>query len=184
MQAKEALYRVIREIDDEMARRFRSTFERIRERFGEVFARLFGGGTADLRLADAERPLESDIEIVAQPPGKKLQNLQLLSGGERALTAIALLFAILHVKPVPFCVLDEVEAALDEANVVRFAQYLRERSAETQFIVVTHRKGTMEEADVLYGVTMEEDGVSKLVSVRLDGDRTAVSALTAARTGD
>ncbi|WP_458119211.1 chromosome segregation protein SMC [Paenibacillus sp. Z6-24] len=168
IEAKTALYQVIKEMDDEMSKRFKHTFEAIRGQFGTVFSKLFGGGRADLVLADPERMLETGIDIVAQPPGKKLQNLQLLSGGERALTAMALLFAILQVKPVPFCVLDEVEAALDEANVVRFAQYLREFSGQTQFIVVTHRKGTMEEADVLYGVTMEEGGVSKLVSVRLD----------------
>ena len=171
IEAKQSLYAVIREMDDEMAKRFNETFEEIRGHFSRVFARLFGGGRADLVLSEPGQPLETGIEIVAQPPGKKLQNLQLLSGGERALTAIALLFAILHVKPVPFCVLDEVEAALDEANVSRFAQYLREFSEQTQFIVVTHRKGTMEEADVLYGVTMEEDGVSKLVSVRLEDDQ-------------
>ncbi|UVI32468.1 chromosome segregation protein SMC [Paenibacillus spongiae] len=168
IDAKTTLYQVIREMDDEMSRRFRTTFESIRGHFAIVFAKLFGGGRADLVMVEPDRVLESGIDIVAQPPGKKLQNLQLLSGGERALTAIALLFAILQVKPVPFCVLDEVEAALDEANVARFAQYLREFSELTQFIVVTHRKGTMEEADVLYGVTMEEGGVSKLVSVRLE----------------
>ncbi|MCK9860582.1 chromosome segregation protein SMC [Paenibacillus sp. ATY16] len=168
VEAKTTLYQVIREMDEEMSKRFRSTFEQIRRHFVVVFAKLFGGGRADLVLVDPERVLDTGIDIVAQPPGKKLQNLQLLSGGERALTAIALLFAILQVKPVPFCVLDEVEAALDEANVARFAQYLREFSGLTQFIVVTHRKGTMEEADVLYGVTMEEGGVSKLVSVRLE----------------
>ncbi|AJY76538.1 chromosome segregation protein SMC [Paenibacillus beijingensis] len=175
MEAKATLYEVIREMDEEMSKRFRSTFEEIRGHFVIVFAKLFGGGRADLVMVDPSRVLETGIDIVAQPPGKKLQNLQLLSGGERALTAIALLFAILQVKPVPFCVLDEVEAALDEANVSRFAQYLREFSGLTQFIVVTHRKGTMEEADVLYGVTMEEGGVSKLVSVRLEDDE-AVSA--------
>jgi len=175
VEAKTALYQVIREMDEEMGRRFRTTFEAIRSHFGMVFNRLFGGGRADLILVDPDNVLETGIDIVAQPPGKKLQNLQLLSGGERALTAMALLFAILHVKPVPFCVLDEVEAALDEANVTRFAQYLREFSEQTQFIVVTHRKGTMEEADVLYGVTMEQDGVSKLVSVRLE-DGEPVSA--------
>lgn len=168
IEAKTTLYGVIKEIDDEMSKRFLHSFEAIREQFTDVFTRLFGGGRADLVLSDPQHILETGIDIVAQPPGKKLQNLQLLSGGERALTAIALLFAILRVKPVPFCVLDEVEAALDEANVARFAQYLREFSTGTQFIVVTHRKGTMEEADVLYGVTMEEGGVSKLVSVRLD----------------
>lgn len=176
MEAKATLYQVIHEIDSEMSKRFRVTFDAIREQFVDVFARLFGGGRADLILADPDKLLDTGIEIVAQPPGKKLQNLQLLSGGERALTAIALLFAILRIKPVPFCVLDEVEAALDEANVSRFAQYLREFSQETQFIVVTHRKGTMEEADVLYGVTMEEGGVSKLVSVRLDEEEAVVSA--------
>ncbi|MEB3101198.1 chromosome segregation protein SMC [Ferviditalea candida] len=175
IEAKTTLYQVIREMDEEMSRRFRETFEAIRSHFVVVFAKLFGGGRADLILTDPELLLETGVEIVAQPPGKKLQNLSLLSGGERALTAIALLFAILLVKPVPFCVLDEVEAALDDANVTRFAQYLREFSSETQFIVVTHRKGTMEEADVLYGVTMEEDGVSKLVSVRLE-DQEAASA--------
>lgn len=175
IEAKTTLYQVIREMDDEMGKRFKSTFDQIRGHFGHVFSKLFGGGRADLLMLDPDRVLETGIDIVAQPPGKKLQNLQLLSGGERALTAMALLFAILQVKPVPFCVLDEVEAALDEANVARFAQYLREFSEETQFIVVTHRKGTMEEADVLYGVTMEEGGVSKLVSVRLE-DEEAVSA--------
>jgi chromosome segregation protein len=170
MEAKAALYQVIREMDSEMSKRFRTTFEAIRRHFAVVFTKLFGGGRADLILVEPDKPLETGVDIVAQPPGKKLQNLQLLSGGERALTAIALLFAILLVKPVPFCVLDEVEAALDEANVARFAQYLREFSEQTQFIVVTHRKGTMEEADVLYGVTMEEGGVSKLVSVKLEED--------------
>ena len=174
IEAKSALYQVIREMDEEMGRRFRTTFEAIRGHFGIVFNRLFGGGRADLVLLDPDNLLETGIDIVAQPPGKKLQNLQLLSGGERALTAMALLFAILHVKPVPFCVLDEVEAALDEANVTRFAQYLREFSEQTQFIVVTHRKGTMEEADVLYGVTMQESGVSKLVSVRLEDSKELV----------
>ncbi|QMV40206.1 chromosome segregation protein SMC [Cohnella cholangitidis] len=168
IEAKTKLHGIIREMDDEMSKRFRTTFEEIRKHFVVVFSRMFGGGRADLILVEPDRPLDTGIDIVAQPPGKKLTNLQLLSGGERALTAIALLFAILNVKPVPFCVLDEVEAALDEANVARYAQYMREFSDSTQFIVVTHRKGTMEEADVLYGVTMEEGGVSKLVSVRLE----------------
>lgn len=168
VSAKQTLYDVIREINEEIAKRFVYTFEQIRGRFGGVFSSLFGGGRADLILSDPQQILTTGIEIVAQPPGKSLKNLQLLSGGERALTAIALLFSILHIKPVPFCVLDEVEAALDEANVSRFAQYLREFSQKTQFIVVTHRKGTMEEADVLYGVTMQDSGVSKLVSVKLE----------------
>lgn len=170
VEAKTTLYQVIYEMDEEMSKRFKATFDEIRREFAIVFTKLFGGGRADLILVDPTNLLETGIDVVAQPPGKKLQNLQLLSGGERALTAMALLFAILQVKPVPFCVLDEVEAALDEANVVRFAQYLREFSEQTQFIVVTHRKGTMEEADVLYGVTMEEGGVSKLVSVKLEDE--------------
>jgi len=176
IEAKSTLYQVIREMDQEMSKRFKTTFDAIRSHFVVVFAKLFGGGRADLILSEPENLLDTGIEIVAQPPGKKLQNLQLLSGGERALTAIALLFSIIRVKPVPFCVLDEVEAALDEANVSRFAEYLREFSEMTQFIVVTHRKGTMEEADVLYGVTMQEGGVSKLVSVRLEDEEAVVSA--------
>lgn len=167
-QAKDTLHQVISEMDEEMTRRFKETFDQIRYHFQRVYKKLFGGGEADLVLTDTNDLLHTGVEIIARPPGKKLQNLALLSGGERALTAIALLFAILNVRPVPFCVLDEVEAALDEANVSRFASYLREFSSNTQFIVITHRKGTMEEADVLYGVTMQESGVSKLVSVRLE----------------
>ncbi|MGN7939913.1 chromosome segregation protein SMC [Virgibacillus sp. 6R] len=167
-EAKDTLYQVIDEMDDEMKKRFEQTFNEIRSHFEPVFQALFGGGRAELKLTDPNDLLNTGVDIVAQPPGKKLQNLGLLSGGERALTAIALLFAIIKVRPVPFCVLDEVEAALDEANVFRFAQYLKKFSHETQFIVITHRKGTMEEADVLYGVTMQESGVSKLVSVRLE----------------
>jgi chromosome segregation protein len=167
-EAKDTLFQVIDEMDVEMKRRFEETFEGIRFHFESVFQSLFGGGRADLRLTQPDDLLNTGVEIVAQPPGKKLQNLGLLSGGERALTAIALLFSILKVRPVPFCILDEVEAALDEANVQRFSQYLKRYSDETQFIVITHRKGTMEEADVLYGVTMQESGVSKLVSVRLE----------------
>src|SRR5690625_4928155 len=148
--------------------RFETTFAQINDEVQSVFRELFGGGRAELRLSDPDDLLKTGIEMIAQPPGKKLQHLSLLSGGERALTAIALLFAILRVRPVPFCVLDEVEAALDEANVVRFGQYLKQFSNDTQFIVITHRKGTMEFADVLYGVTMQESGVSKLVSVKLE----------------
>lgn len=167
-QAKFTLHQVIAEMDEEMTRKFKETFDDIQGHFHQVFRELFGGGNASLELTDPDNLLYSGVDIVAQPPGKNLQNLSLLSGGERALTAIALLFSILKVRPVPFCVLDEVEAALDEANVARFAQYLKDFSQETQFIVVTHRKGTMEEADVLYGVTMQESGVSNLVSVRLE----------------
>lgn len=151
-----------------MTARFKTTFEEIRTHFHAAFRELFGGGKADLVLIDPTNLLETGIEIIAQPPGKKLQNLSLLSGGERALVAIAILFAILKTRPVPFCVLDEVEAALDEANVTRYVEYLRKLSDDTQFIVITHRKGTMEGADVLYGITMQESGISKLVSVKLE----------------
>jgi chromosome segregation protein len=174
VEAKETLFRVIDEMDQEMKKRFETTFTSIRSHFEGVFKSLFGGGRADLRLTDPEDLLNTGVDIVAQPPGKKLQNLGLLSGGERALTAIALLFSILKVRPVPFCVLDEVEAALDDANVHRFGLYLKKFSKDTQFIVITHRKGTMEESDVLYGVTMQESGVSKLVSVRLEDSKNLV----------
>lgn len=175
-EAKDTLFQVIGEMDEEMKKRFEQTFYGIRSHFEYVFQALFGGGRADLRLTDPDDLLNTGVEIVAQPPGKKLQNLGLLSGGERALTAIALLFSILKVRPVPFCILDEVEAALDEANVHRFSQYLKKYSHETQFIVITHRKGTMEGADVLYGVTMQESGVSKLVSVRLEETKELVES--------
>ena len=167
-EAKDTLRTLIREMDGEMTSRFDETFHAIRKQFQRVFKELFGGGSADLVLTDPQDLLMTGVEIIAQPPGKKLQNLTLLSGGERALTAIALLFAILNVRPVPFCVLDEVEAALDESNVVRYSQYLKKFSEDTQFIVITHRKGTMEGADVLYGITMQESGISKLVSVKLE----------------
>ncbi len=175
-EAKDTLFDVIDEMDEEMKRRFEITFNAIKKEFNLVFPSLFGGGRAELKLTDPEDILNTGVDIIAQPPGKKLQNLSLLSGGERALTAIALLFAILRVRPVPFCILDEVEAALDEANVYRFSQYLKQFSKETQFIVITHRKGTMEEADVLYGVTMQESGVSKLVSVRLEESKELIES--------
>ncbi len=168
ISAKETLYNVIAELDQEMRQRFETTFAAIKKEFAVVFKELFGGGKAELKLTDPKHILETGVDIIAQPPGKKLQHLGLLSGGERALTAIALLFSILRVRPVPFCILDEVEAALDEANVTRFAKYVKMYSKNTQFIVITHRKGTMEEADVLYGVTMQESGVSRLVSVKLE----------------
>ncbi|MCZ0703399.1 chromosome segregation protein [Natronobacillus azotifigens] len=168
VSAKATLYDVIAEMDEEMERRFDETFSQIKEEFSIVFQQLFGGGHAALTLTDPSNLLSTGVEIKAQPPGKKAQQLALLSGGERALTAIALLFAILRVRPVPFCVLDEVEAALDEANVNRFANYLKDYSEKTQFIVITHRQGTMEGADVLYGVTMQESGVSRFVSVKLE----------------
>lgn len=175
-EAKDTLFQVIDEMDEEMKKRFQQTFNGIRSHFEFVFQALFGGGRADLRLTDPDDLLNTGVDIVAQPPGKKLQNLGLLSGGERSLTAIALLFSILKVRPVPFCILDEVEAALDEANVHRFSQYLKRYSSGTQFIVITHRKGTMEGADVLYGVTMQESGVSKVVSVRLEDSKELIQS--------
>lgn len=168
VEAKKTLFSVIKEMDQVMKQRFGETFSRIKKEFTIVFKELFGGGRAELKLTEPNNLLDTGIDIIAQPPGKKLQHLGLLSGGERALTAIALLFSILRIRPVPFCVLDEVEAALDEANVVRFAKYVKMHSNETQFIVITHRKGTMEEADVLYGITMQESGVSRLISVQLE----------------
>ncbi len=168
LDAKEQLFETMGEMDEEVKTRFSEVFEAIRAQFKVVFPNMFGGGRAELILTNPEDLLNTGVEIEAQPPGKKLQNLSLLSGGERALTAIALLFSIIRVRPVPFCVLDEVEAALDDANVSRFGHYLSEFEDDTQFIVVTHRKGTMEAADVLYGVTMQESGVSKIVSVRLE----------------
>ncbi len=166
-RAKENLQKVISEISAGMTKKFREAFASINIYFAECYARLFGGGKALLKLSDAEDLLNSGIDIEAQPPGKKLQSLYLLSGGERALTVIALLFALLRYQPSPFCILDEIDAALDDANIVRFAGFLREYAEKTQFIIITHRKGTMECADIMYGVTMEESGVSKLLSVRM-----------------
>ncbi|MFV0315140.1 MAG: chromosome segregation protein SMC, partial [Anaerotignum sp.] len=165
LEAEGKLRGIIEELSILMEKQFREQFQMISDNFSRVFQEMFGGGKAYLKLIDTEKVLESQIEIVAQPPGKNLQNMQLLSGGERALTAIAILFSILHLKPSPFCILDEIEAALDDANVSRYAQYLKNFSKDTQFIVITHRKGTMEYADVLYGVTMQEKGISKLISV-------------------
>ena len=167
INARNSLNKVIKEMDHTMRIQFMESFEKIKLNFNEVFQKMFGGGKAEIKLENEDEILTTGIEIVAQPPGKKLQNLLLLSGGERALTAIALLFAILKVKPTPFCILDEIEAALDDANVYRFADFLKEFTEDTQFIVVTHRKGTMEAVDSLYGITMQEEGVSTLVSVRL-----------------
>lgn len=151
-----------------MKKQFSEQFDVINKNFNRVFRELFGGGRATLSLADPDDVLESGVEIEAQPPGKKLQSLTLLSGGERAFTAIALLFAILNVRPTPFCILDEIEAALDDVNVYRYADYLKRYSKKSQFIVVTHRRGTMEAANILYGVTMQEKGVSKLLSLNID----------------
>ena len=166
-KAQDELIEIIGELSNEMKTRFTEEFNKINENFKITFRELFGGGNAKLELIGSENILESGVEILAEPPGKKLSSNSLLSGGEKALTAIAILFAILKLRPMPFCLLDEIEAALDEANVYRFAQYLRKFSSETQFIVITHKKPTMELADSLYGVTMEEKGVSKIVSVKL-----------------
>jgi len=167
-KAKGELEEVIEEMLTIMQSRFSEQFRIINQSFSKVFAELFGGGRANLTLTEPENILESGIEIEAQPPGKKLQSLTLLSGGERAFTAIALLFAILDVRPTPFCILDEIEAALDDVNVYRTAEYLKNYSDKTQFIVVTHRRGTMEAANILYGVTMQERGISKLLSLNID----------------
>ena len=161
------LRKMIQEITAAMKEQFKNQFEIINKNFGEVFKELFGGGKAELKLSDEENILECGIDITVQPPGKKLQNMMLLSGGERAFTAIALLFAILKLNPAPFCVLDEIEAALDDVNVYRFADYLKHYTDNTQFLVITHRKGTMEAADTVYGVTMEENGISKMLSMKL-----------------
>lgn len=170
LEAKATLLQAMEEIDEEVSQRFETTFMAIKNQFEQTFPRLFGGGKATIELTDPSNLLETGIEIVAQPPGKKRQHLSLLSGGEKAFTAIALLFSIIEVSPVPFCILDEVEAALDEANVVRFGKYLTSFESNTQFIVITHRKGTMEEADVLYGVTMQDSGVSRLASVKFNDE--------------
>lgn len=165
-QSKAELIRLIEELTNNMADQFRDRFSRINSAFGETFAELFGGGKAELLLEDEHDILESAIEIKVQPPGKNVQNIDLLSGGEKGLAAIALLFAILKITPAPFCIFDEVEAALDDVNVTRYAQYVRRMTHNTQFILITHRRGTMEEADSLYGVTMQEEGVSKLLELK------------------
>ena len=161
---------LMEELEEAMRRQFNEKFKDIQRVFQEVFVELFGGGEARLELTDDD-VLESGIRIIAQPPGKKLQNMMQLSGGEKALTAISLLFAIQNLKPSPFCLLDEIEAALDDNNVTRFAQYLHKLTKNTQFIVITHRRGTMTAADRLYGITMQEKGVSTLVSVDLLEDK-------------
>ena len=167
VKSEEKLNRVIREMTSIMKKQFIEEFHKINYNFNVVFRELFEGGRAEVVLVNPEDVLESEIEIIAQPPGKKLQNMLLLSGGERALTAIALLFAILKMRPVPFCILDEIEAALDDSNVYKFAEYIRRFTDTTQFIVITHRKGTMEYSDALYGVTMQEYGISSVVSLKL-----------------
>jgi len=168
VESIERLKATIKEINQASSERFKATFEEVNKSFGEIFTRLFRGGEAEMRLLDEEDLLESGIEIMARPPGKRLQNIMLMSGGEKALTATALLFALFRSKPSPFCILDEVDAPLDDANAMRFVELVKEMSEETQFLVITHNKLTMEIAQTLYGVTMEERGVSKVVSVELD----------------
>ena len=160
-------YKELLELDEGMRKQFTEKFGEIQKEFDKAFKELFGGGRGTLELAEDEDILEAGIKIISQPPGKKLQNMMQLSGGEKALTAIALLFAIQNLKPSPFCLLDEIEAALDDSNVGRFAGYLQKLTKNTQFIIITHRRGTMNAADRLYGITMQEKGVSTLVSVDL-----------------
>lgn len=167
-KAENTLLEIIKEMDLIMKEKFSETFNAVSQEFKKVFKQLFSGGTAELRLTDPSNMLETGIDIIALPPGKKLQHISLLSGGEKALTAIALLFSILKVKPVPFCILDEVEAALDEVNIMAFTNFLHSFKDRTQFIIITHQKKTMEYVDVLYGITMQESGVSKLVSVKFE----------------
>jgi chromosome segregation protein len=147
---------------------FQETFEAVARRFSETFTALFDGGTARLELTEPDDLMNTGVDIVARPPGKRAQRLALLSGGERALTAVALLFAILHVSPTPFCVLDEVDAMLDEANIERFRTLLQELAQQTQFVIITHNRGTVEVADTIYGVSMGTDGVSQVVSLKMD----------------
>ena len=170
LEAHTALQNVIKDMDEIMAKRFRDTFEQVNQNFGQTFVQLFGGGSAAMFLTEPDDPLMTGVDLLVQPPGKKLINYNLLSGGEKSLVGVALVLAIFQVKPSPFCILDEVDAALDEANVERFAEYIKMFKQKTQFIVVTHRQGTMEAADRLWGITMEKDGVSKIVSVRLTDD--------------
>ena len=168
LHAKDMLLEIINQMDEVMKEKFIETFKLVQVEFKETFRKLFGGGDAELKLTDQNNILETEVDIIALTPGKKLQHISLLSGGEKTLTAIALLFAILKIRPVPFCILDEVEAALDEVNVDNFGKYLSEYKDKTEFIIITHKKKTMEYADVLYGITMQESGVSKLVSVKLE----------------
>ena len=168
LEAKDTLLEIISEMDEVMKEEFLKTFKQIQVEFEGVFKQLFGGGRASLKLTDPDNILETGVEIIASPPGKKLTTISLLSGGEKTLTAISLLFAILNVRPIPFCIFDEVEAALDEANVDNFGKYLDHYKTKTQFLLITHKKKTMEYANTLYGITMQESGVSKLVSVKLE----------------
>jgi chromosome segregation protein len=167
-KSKDNLNKIIESMEELMEKHFGDQFNIISKSFSEVFTELFGGGKGKLSLTDPNKLLESGIEIEVQLPGKGLQNINLYSGGEKSFIAIALLFAILKVKPTPFCILDEIDAALDDVNVSRFATYLKNYTDQTQFIVITHRRGTMEAANILYGVTMQEKGVTKLLSLHID----------------
>ena len=169
LEAMQELQSIISDMDKTIKTKFKENFDQVVVNFEEIFKELFGGGHAELTLDNEDNPLEAVIDIIAQPPGKKLQNINLMSGGEKTMTAIALMFAVLKTKPTPFCILDEVEAALDDNNIDRFARYLR-RFDGIQFAIVTHQKATMEHADVLYGVTMPEQGISKVLSLRLGDD--------------
>jgi chromosome segregation protein len=162
------LMEVITDLDNTMIEKFKDTFDKVNTEFNKVFKKLFKGGVGELKLTDPNDLLNTGIDITACPPGKTLKSINLLSGGEKTLTAIALLFAILNIRYVPFCILDEVEAALDEANVDMFGNYISDYKEKTEFIIITHKKRTMEYANTLYGITMQESGVSKLVSVKLD----------------
>ena len=166
--SQDNLNKVIASVQELMEEHFQKQFEEINKSFSHVFRELFGGGKGRLYLSDPQDVMESGIEIEVQLPGKGLQNINLYSGGEKSFIAIALLFAILEVKPTPFCILDEIDAALDDVNVSRFATYLKNYLAQTQFIVITHRRGTMEASNIMYGVTMQEKGVSKLLSLHID----------------
>ena len=168
VDALKSLGETIREIDATCTERFVDTFQQVNAVFTETFSNLFGGGTARLDLVDEDDPLDSGIDITAQPPGKRNQSVQLLSGGEKALTALSLLIALFRIKPSPFCILDEVDAPLDDANVERLADLVKAMTENTQFVMITHNRRTMQRSDLLYGVTMEEPGVSKVVSVRLE----------------
>jgi chromosome segregation protein len=168
LNAENTLLEIMNDMDEVMKVEFKKTYENINIEFQKVFRDLFGGGKASLELTDKDNLLETGVDIIASPPGKKLTTISLLSGGEKTLTAISLLFAILNVKTVPFCLFDEVEAALDEANVEGFGNYLENYKGKTQFLIITHKKKTMEFAKTLYGITMQESGVSKLVSVNLE----------------
>ncbi|HPC20520.1 MAG TPA: chromosome segregation protein SMC, partial [Kiritimatiellia bacterium] len=181
VNAKQQLLDLIRKINDTTTALFTETFNQVNEYFKDLFKQLFGGGSAKLVLVDEENVLESGIEIIASPPGKKMQGVSLLSGGERTLTAVALLFALFKVKPSPFCLTDELDAALDDSNIARYLQMLKGFLTQTQFIVITHNRQTISAADTLYGITMEKRGISKVVSVRFsDVPKTSLPASTPA----